>query len=69
MNWKLLELQSKYIETFNNDPFIFPDFWFDIEDQDKLKIEILTKAIQQKELIIDVKGGQYFVEQVKTIDN
>ena len=68
MNWKLLELQSKYIETFNNDPFIFPDFWFDIEDQDKLKIEILTKAIQQKKLIIDVKGGQYFVEQVKTID-
>lgn len=64
MNEELLKLQSEYFELFNNDYFIFPENWFEIEDQDELKIKILKEAIKNKKLIIDVEGGNTFIQKV-----
>ena len=61
---ELLKLQSEYSELFNNDYFIFPENWFEIEDQDELKIKILKEAIKNKKLIIDVEGGNTFIQKV-----
>ena len=63
MNEELLKLQSEYSELFNNDYFIFPENWFEIEDQDELKIKILKEAIKNKKLIIDVEGGNTFIQK------
>lgn len=64
MNEELLKLQSEYFELFNNNYFIFPENWFEIEDQDELKIKILKEAIKNKKQIIDVKGGNTFIQKV-----
>ena len=40
MNEELLKLQNEYSELFNNDYFIFPENWFEIEDQDDIDEEI-----------------------------
>ena len=64
MNEELLKLLSEYSELFNNDYFIFPENWFEIEDQDELKIKILKEAIKNKKLIIDVEGGNTFIQKV-----
>ena len=63
-NEKLLKLQSEYSELFNNDYFIFPENWFEIENQDELKIKILKEAIKNKKLIVDIEGGNTFLQKV-----
>lgn len=64
MNEELLKLQNEYSELFNNDYFIFPENWFEIEDQDELKVKILKEAIKNKKLIIDVEGGNTFLQKL-----
>lgn len=64
MNEELLKLQSEYSELFDDDYFIFPENWFEIEDQDELKIKILKEAIKNKKLIIDVEGGNTFLQKL-----
>ena len=63
-NKKLLKLQNEYSELFNNDYFIFPENWFEIEDQDELKVKILKEAIKNKKLIINVEGGNTFLQKI-----
>ena len=60
---ELLKLQEEYVQQHKDDYFIFPLYWFDIDNVD-LKIEVLKRAIKQNKLIIDVEGGSYFVEGV-----
>ena len=64
---ELLKLQEEYVQQHKDDYFIFPLYWFDIDNVD-LKIEVLKRAIKQNKLIIDVEGGSYFVEGV-TLSN
>lgn len=64
MNEELLKLQNEYSELFNNDYFIFPENWFEIEDQDELKVKILKEAIKNKKLIINVEGGNIFLQKI-----
>ena len=63
-NKELLKLQMLYSELFNNDYFIFPENWFEIEDQDELKVKILKEAIKNKKLIVDVEGGNIFLQKI-----
>lgn len=63
-NKELLKLQNKYSKMFNDDYFIFPNNWFEIEGQDDLKIKILKEAIKNKKLIIDVEGGNTFLQKL-----
>lgn len=64
MNEELLKLQSEYSKIFNDNYFIFPENWFEIEDQDELKIKILKEAIKNKKLIINVEGGNTFLKKM-----
>lgn len=64
MNEELLKLQNEYSELFNNDYFIFPENWFEIKDQDELKVKILKEAIKNKKLIINVEGGNTFLQKI-----
>lgn len=64
MNEELLKLQNEYSELFNNNYFIFPENWFEIEDQDELKVKILKEAIKNKKLIINVEGGNTFLQKI-----
>ena len=64
INEELLKLQKEYSDQHENDFFAFPEYWFEIEDDEK-KIEVLKRAIKEHKYIIDVKGGSYFVEGIK----
>lgn len=64
MNEELLKLQYEYSELHKNNYLIFPEYWFESEEE-KRKIEVLKKAIKEKKLIIDVEGGSLFVEGVE----
>lgn len=64
LNTELIDLQEKYSKMFDEfDIKTFPPFWFEI-DNDKLKIEVLKRAIEQKDYIVNVKGGSAFVEEI-----
>ena len=64
MNEELLKLQYEYIEQHKDDYFAFPEYWFDITDDEK-KIEVLKRAIKENKLIKNVEGGSYFMEGIK----
>ena len=51
MNEKLLKLQSEYSELFNN-------------DLKELKIKILKEAIKNKKLIVNIEGGNTFLQKL-----
>ena len=60
---KLLQLQYEYNKLFNEQYNIFPEYWFNSADT-KDKINILEKAIKEKTLIINIKGGNKYVEEI-----
>lgn len=61
---KLLELQYKYNQMFKEEYNIFPEYWFDNNNDIKHKINILEQAINKKTLIINIKGANKYVEEV-----
>lgn len=66
MNEEYLKLEYEYCKMFEKDEYdisIFPEFWFEIDDI-KAKIDVLSKAIQEKKLIVNVQGGELFVEGI-----
>lgn len=64
MNKALLKLQADYMELHKNKWDIFPLYWFEV-DNDSLKIKVLERAIKANDLIINVEGGNEFIEEVK----
>ncbi len=58
---ELDKLENEYLNLFKNEFQPFPPYWFDEQDQAK-KIKVLKKAIEQKQLIINVSDD--FVEGV-----
>ena len=64
INKNLLTLQNKYIEKYKDEFNIFPTYWFDIEDKDELKIQVLKLALKENKYILDVKNGSVFEEAV-----
>ena len=64
INKELLILQNKYIEKYENEINIFPTYWFETEDKDELKIQVLKLALKENKYILDVKNGSVFEEAV-----
>ena len=63
MEEKLAELEREYVKMHRNQNFIFPEFW-DESDDVKNKILVLSKAIEQNKLILQVEGGLNYVEGI-----
>lgn len=64
MNKEIEELELEYVSMFSDEElFVYPPYWETINN-DKLKIEVLKRAIKEKKYIVDVEGGRNFVEEV-----